>query len=171
METDLTRSNDLIVLDGATFFFSDALGNAGTADAHGYFFRDVRHLSVWELRADGETLLGITAAPVDYCSALIVLAPKPENAGFAVRRERFVTEGVHEDLVVVNLEARERRLELELRFEADFPDIMEAQADGSVRCAGARSIGAEARRATLSYECDGFRRGTQIEFSANCSVH
>jgi glycogen debranching enzyme len=171
MATDLTRSNDLIILDGATFFFSDALGNAGTADAHGYFFHDVRHLSVWELRVDGETLLGITAAPVDYYSALIVLAPKPENAGFAVRRERFVTEGVHEDFVVVNLEARERRLELELRFEADFADIMEAQSNGSVHDAGARSIKPEPRGATLSYECEGFRRGTRIEFSGDCSVH
>jgi hypothetical protein len=59
MAADLTRSNDLIVLDGATFFFSDALGNAGTADAHGYFFDVVRHLSVWELGADGEMLVGI----------------------------------------------------------------------------------------------------------------
>ena len=33
-----TRSRDLIVLDGATFFFSDARGDAGTADAHRYFY-------------------------------------------------------------------------------------------------------------------------------------
>src|SRR4029450_9418125 len=35
---DLTRSRDLIVLDGTTFFFSDPTGDAGTADAHGYFY-------------------------------------------------------------------------------------------------------------------------------------
>ena len=35
---ELTRSRDLIVLDGATFFFSDPRGDAGTADADGYFY-------------------------------------------------------------------------------------------------------------------------------------
>jgi glycogen debranching enzyme-like protein len=43
----------------------------------------------------------------------------------------------HEDIVVSNLEHRERRLTLELRFEADFADILEAR-DGDATASPTR---------------------------------
>lgn len=39
---------DLIVLDGSTFFLSDAAGDIRDR-AGAFFFRDVRHLSEWSL--------------------------------------------------------------------------------------------------------------------------
>ena len=131
----------------------------------------MRHLSVWRLVVDGEPLLGITSAPVDYYSARVVLAPKPADAAFSVRRDRFVTEGVHEDIVVSNLKHRARRLTVELRFDADFADILEAQAETTYAGPGRRVVESGERSVTLRYERDGFRRGTRIEFSAECDVH
>jgi N-terminal domain of (some) glycogen debranching enzymes len=138
MADDLTRNEDLIILDGTTFFFSEPSGDVQATHADGYFFDDVRHLSVWRrLLVDGEPLLGITSSPVEYYSARVFLAPEPADAGFSVRRDRFVSEGVHEDIVVSNLEHRERRLTLELRFEADFPDSLEAR-DGDATASPTR---------------------------------
>jgi glycogen debranching enzyme len=171
MADDLTRNEDLIILDGSTFFFSEPSGDVQATHADGYFFDDVRHLSVWRLLVDGEPLLGITSSTVDYYSARIFLAPKPADAPFSVRRDRFVTEGVHEDIVVSNLEHRERRLTLELRFDADFADILEAQDANTAAGQGKRVVEEGERCVTLWYERNGFRRGTRIEFSADCAIH
>ena len=170
MADDLTRSGDLIVLDGTTFFFSEPTGDVRAPHADGYFFDDVRHLSAWRLLVDGEPLLGVTSSTVDYYSARIVLAPKPADATFSVRRDRFVTEAVHEDLVVSNLEHRELRLTLELRFDADFADILEAQAGGDAADEGTRRVEPGERSVTLTYERGAFRRATRIEFGADCTL-
>jgi glycogen debranching enzyme len=163
---DLTRSSDLIVLDGSTFFFSDLCGDASEGRSDGYFRDDVRHLSRWQLLVDGEELLAVTASTVDYYSARIVLAPGAEDASFSVRRDRFVSEGVHEDIVVANLDDSERRLELELRFAADFADVMEARAADGAGGSGTRSVELGSRSVTHWYEQGPFRRGTRIEFGA-----
>jgi glycogen debranching enzyme len=170
MPDDLTRSHDLIVLDGTTFVCSEPGGDMVSGDATGYFHSDVRHLSTWRLLVDGGPLAAVTAAVVDYYSARIVLAPSESNAAYAVRRDRFVSEGVHEDIVVCNLEDRELRLELELAFAADFADVMEARDGGAGDDRGTYSTEVGEQSVTLWYERDGFRRGTRIAFSAKCAV-
>jgi glycogen debranching enzyme len=169
--SDRTRSRDLIVLDGTTFFFSDLNGDAEADQADGFFHDDVRHLSRWQLRVDGEELISITAAPIDYYSARVVLAPSAEDANFSIRRDRFVAAGVHEDIVVSNLEDRELRLQLELRFDSDFADILEARQNRERLDGGGGQTEVAAGSVTLSYERDGFRRGTRIEFSEECELH
>jgi glycogen debranching enzyme len=166
---DRTGKRDLVVLDGTTFFRSDLDGDVDAGHAGGYFHDDVRHLSRWQLRADGEKMLAITAAPVDYYSARVVLAPTAENAPFSIRRDRFVTEGVHEDVVVSNLEDEELRLRLELRFDADFADVLEAQRPGERRD-GRTTVELGERSVTFRYERDGFRRGTRIELGADARL-
>src|ERR671936_728790 len=96
---------DLIILDGCTFFYSDANGDVEAQEAEGLFYEDVRHLSRWLVRVDGHELAPLTSRRVDYYSARIVC--KPDNASddrppLSVRRDRFVTDGVHEDVVVEN---------------------------------------------------------------------
>ena len=170
MADDLTRSADLIILDGTTFFFSEPSGDVQATDADGYFYDDVRHLSVWQLLVDGESLPAVTSAPVDYYSARVVLAPRSADAGFSVRRDRFVTEGVHEDIVVSNLQHRERRLMLELRFDADFADILEVRGGGTTSGRDERVVESGERTVTLRYEQNRFRRATRIEFGAECAI-
>ena len=167
---DLTQSHDLIVLDGSTFFVSNHRGDIDPGEALGYFHEDVRHLSRWQLRVDGEQLLEVTASTVDYYSARIVLAPSPEDATFSLRRDRFVTEGVHEDLVLANLTQEEQRLDVELRFGADFADVLEAQDGGRSVGRGRRSVQLDRHRVTLWYEQGRFRRGTRIELAGDWTL-
>ena len=52
--------SDLIILDGCTFFYSDANGDVEAEEAEGFFYRDIRHLSRWLVRVDDvklETLM------------------------------------------------------------------------------------------------------------------
>src|SRR3954451_11814792 len=100
-----SRMNDkLIILDGCTFMYSDGCGDVEAQDAEGLFYQDVRHLSRWLLRVDEMPLEPLTSRRVDYYSARVVGARQDGDAPpVSVRRDRFVTEGMHEDVVLENL--------------------------------------------------------------------
>lgn len=100
------NSDDLIILDGCTFFYSSANGDVETGNSQGLFYRDVRHLSRWLLRLDGGELEPLTSRRVDYYSARVVCKKREEEQDrptVSLRRDRFVSEGVHEDVVLENL--------------------------------------------------------------------
>jgi glycogen debranching enzyme len=162
---------DLIILDGCTFFYSGEEGDAEAADVDGLFYHDVRHLSRWVLRLDGHELDPLTSRRVDYYSARIV--GKPKDAGgdappVSVRRDRFVTEGAHEDIVLENLGDERREVTLELCYGTDFADVMEAEAGGNG--SGRSWHDVTKRSVTLWNERDGYRRGTRLTFNRNGRV-
>jgi len=122
----------LIVLDGCTFFICDETGDTNSNPNEGFYNEDVRHLSRWELLVDGKPIDVLTSKRVDYYSARIVGGTRNDKP-IAVRRDRFVTDGFHEDIELENLSDDPQRVRVELRFGADFADIMEAQAEGDDR--------------------------------------
>ena len=152
----------LIVLDGCTFFISDETGDTSSDEHEGFFNEDVRHLSRWELLVDGKPIDVLTSKRVDYYSARIVGGTRNDKP-IAIRRDHFVTDGFHEDVELKNLSDEPRRVRVEVRFGADFADVMEAQesgTDGSGRVdaqIGKRSI-------TLGESRNGYRRETKITF-------
>jgi hypothetical protein len=94
-------NHDLIILDGCTFMYSDGCGDVEAKEAEGFFYEDVRHLSRWLLRVEGEPLVPLTSRRVDHYSARIVGARQDGDAPpVSVLRDRFVTEGMHEDVVL-----------------------------------------------------------------------
>jgi len=159
-------SDDLIILDGCTFFYSSQNGDVEAQDAEGLFYRDVRHLSQWHVRVNGDELSPLSSRRVDYFSARIVGTP-PQNGGtavpVAVRRDRFVSEGAHEDIVLENLSDDPQRVKLELDYGSDFADVMEAQEDGKGE--GRSWQETSARSVTLWHEREGYRRGTVLTFN------
>jgi glycogen debranching enzyme len=151
--------SDLIILDGCTFMYSDAAGDVEVEEAEGFFYQDVRHLSSWQVLVDGKPVEPLSSRRVDYYSARIVGGDEE----LAVRRDRFVSEGMHEDVVVQNLSQEPRELRLELVYESDFADVMEAQRGGNG--AGRTWTEAKARSVTLWHERKGYRRGTTLTFN------
>jgi glycogen debranching enzyme len=161
----MAADNDLIILDGCTFFYSDQNGDVDAKDAEGLFYQDVRHLSRWHVRVDGKPVEPLTSRRVDYYSARVVGTP-PQNgdsAPVSVRRDRFVSEGAHEDVVLENLSDDPQDVRLELHYGSDFADVMEAQEDGN---GAGRSWQELAKRSvTLWHDRDGYRRGTLMSFN------
>jgi len=153
---------ELIVLDGCTFFISDETGDTNSDPHEGFFMEDVRHLSRWELLVDGKPIDVLTSKRVDYFSARIVGGTRNEKP-IAVKRDRFVTDGFHEDIELENLSDDPQRVRVELRFGADFADIMEAQAEGDDRNGRVESE-VNTRSATLAESREGYRRETRITF-------
>src|SRR3954467_540951 len=162
----MSAETDLIILDGCTFFYSSENGDVEAEDAEGLFYQDVRHLSHWDVRVDGEKVEPLSSRRVDYFSARIVGTP-PKNGSRAspvsVRRDPFVSEGAHEDIVLENLSNDPHDVKLELTYSSDFADVMEAQEDGNGAGRSWQEI--TARSATLWHERDGYRRGTTITFN------
>ena len=101
----MAQETDLIILGGCTFFYSDENGDVDAEEAEGFFYQDVRHLSQWRARVNGRKVEPLTSRRVDYYSARIVGTPKGSGnpPPVSIRRDRFVTEGVHEDVVLENL--------------------------------------------------------------------
>src|SRR5919204_1693853 len=120
--------DDIIILDGTTFWYSDPNGDLESEEHEGFFYRDVRHIASWQLRVDGRELDPLTSRRVDYFSARIVGKPKAGDGApsVSVRRDRFVSEGAHEDVVLENLTQDPQDVQLELRYASDFADVMEA---------------------------------------------
>jgi glycogen debranching enzyme-like protein len=154
----------LVILDGCTFMYSDSAGNVEAREAEGLFYQDVRHLSSWEVLVDGEPIEPLSSRRVDYYSARIVGG----GEDVAVRRDRFVTEGMHEDVVVQNLSPEAREVRVEVRYGSDFADVMEAQQGGNG--AGRSWHEARARSVTLWHERRGYRRGTALTFNRSGDV-
>ena len=157
---------DLIILDGCTFFYSGSNGDIETNNSMGLFYRDVRHVSRWLLRLNDQKLDPLTSRRVDYYSARVVSKPHraaSDRPSISVRRDRFVSEGVHEDVVLENLTEEPQEVRLELSYASDFADVMEAEANGNG--AGRHWQDTAPRSVTLWNERDGYRRGTLLSFS------
>jgi glycogen debranching enzyme len=161
----MVSDTDLIILDGGTFFYSNENGDVEERAPSGFFYRDVRHLTLWKLTIDGCEINALSSRRIDYYSARVVGTPPHdgEAAPISVRRDRFVTEGAHEDVVLENLTDEPQEARLELSYEADFADVMEAEA--SRQGEGKRWVETTPRSATLWSERDGYRRGTKLRFN------
>ncbi len=118
-------AGNLTVLDGNTFFVSDAAGDVEPGqDANGFFHADMRQLSTWRLLVNGHPLHVLTSRTVDYYSASVfaTLASVSvgENPPISIRRDRFVARGVHEDLTVQNHSDRPQTVTIEIEYGSDF---------------------------------------------------
>ena len=169
-------SDELVLLDGSTFFVSDRAGDTTHDGVTGFFFADVRHLAEWRLLIDSHPLRVLTVHQPDYYSARIfgtlAAARVGVNPDVSVQRDRIVADGLHEDVTLQNNSDNIQSVQVELHFGSDFADIFEVK-DGLEKAAGSRTAIAT-DEVTLAYEHDGFERSTRFTFTepatVNCGV-
>lgn len=166
-------AGNLTVLDGNTFFVSDAAGDVEPGeDANGFFHADMRQLSTWRLLLNGHPVHVLTSRTVDYYSASIfaTLASVSvgENPPISIRRDRFVARGVHEDVTVQNHSDRPQTVTIEVEYGSDFADVFEVKDRIAKRGQVRAELGPS--QVTLTYKRDSYRRDTVIEFSESFSV-
>ncbi len=158
------------LVEGSTFIISDARGDVLPGAARGLFHRDTRFLSRLELRVDGANLEPLAARAVDPYSARFVLrVPRegPAESPLVAVRNRFVGQGLHEDLDVTNHGLEPVTLTVEYVIDADFADLFEVKALGAGGKPGVlrRVLPAEGVL-ELEYARDGFRRASEVRLSA-----
>ena len=135
----------------------------------GLFFRDTRFLSRWRLTVGGKPLDILSTDDVDYFSAQFFLVPPTgtiyRNPSLSVIRWRFVSEGFHEDLLVMNHSPEPVTLDLRLEAGADFADLFEVK-DALEKAGTTYAEVRDAFTLVLGYRREDFVRETAISSSA-----
>jgi glycogen debranching enzyme len=159
------------LVEGSTFCLSDGAGDVRSGTTHGFFFRDARMLSRWELRLDGRAPHALSVITPEAFTARFVLR-RPPTAGQAdstllVVRERLVGDGLRETITLENLGREATAVGLELRVEADFADLF-AVKEGRAAAGGADATAA-GTELLLRDRSDG-TRGLSVSASAEPEV-
>src|SRR5919199_1812105 len=118
----------IVVAQGSTFAVSGRNGDIATGDFHGLFKADTRFLSRYTLRLNGQALQTLSSANLLVDSASFYLtttrSSKLGSPPITVIRDRQIDEtGLHDELTVTNHGQRNRPLQLEICFDADFADV------------------------------------------------
>jgi glycogen debranching enzyme len=154
------------ILEGITFVVSDTRGDI-TPDPDepaGLFYYDMRHLSRWQVRLNGNQLDALSGDVVEYDEAVFFLVEPTgtvyRNPTVSLLRRRHVGDGMREFLELTNHGIEPLSLELSVLFGADFADIFEVK--DRLRKTGRLYRRCRDDGVTLGYQRDGFCRETII---------
>jgi glycogen debranching enzyme len=112
----------------------------GGAD-DGFFTRDTRFISGYDLFINGQRPVLLNSAPIQFFSSRYEFTNDQllDDAGLvprhvlAIRVDRTVSGGIHEDIDIVSYAGRPIRLTIEIAIESDFADIFDVRANSLVR--------------------------------------
>jgi glycogen debranching enzyme len=110
-------------------------------DADGFFTRDTRFISGYDLWINGRRPILLSSAPIqsfssrfEFTNDATVDAEGPiDRNSLALRIDRTVAEAVHEDIDLVNYARRTVRLTIEVAVLSDFADIFDVKRDQIIR--------------------------------------
>jgi glycogen debranching enzyme len=162
----LVKLPQVNILEGITFVVSDMRGDIEPdPDAPtGLFYRDMRHLSRWQVRLNGNQLDALSGGAVEYDEAVFFLVEPTgtiyRNPTVSLLRRRHVGDGMREVLELTSHSTEPLWLELSILFAADFADIFEIK--DRLQKTGRFYRRVSQDEATLGYERGDFRRETII---------
>jgi glycogen debranching enzyme len=174
-----------VLKEGQIFLVADRAGDVKllNLEGHGLYFRDTRHLSLFEMDISGTRLTLLSAAgELNFMSNLqfandTLLGPSGEIIAeprtISIRRNRFLYgDGLHERLGLVNYNRHPVQLTVRITFGSDFRDMFEVRGyfpdDTGVALGEMKPIEVLADGVRLGYRgSDGVERGTQITFDPN----
>jgi glycogen debranching enzyme len=154
------------ILNGSAFVVSDRLGDItdGRGTPTGLFYRDMRHLSRWQLRLNGRRLDVLAAETLEYDEAVFFLIEPTGtiylNPAMSLIRRRQVGDGLRERLELQNHGLERVEVEISLLFDADFADVFEVKDD--LRKTGELYRQLEHHGVALGYRRGDFCRETYI---------
>ena len=162
------------ILEGNTFVVSDDRGDieASAVDPTGLFSFDTRFLSRWVLTVNGERLTSLSTDDLQYFQARFFLVPGIStvyvNATMTVIRQREVADGFHEELRVLNHDARPVDLAIRIDAGSDFADLFEVK--DALKKRGTYETRATGGNLVLSYRRETYVRETWIGSSEPAEV-
>lgn len=165
-EMALVKSDEISILQADTFMVGDRCGDVDPSmdGLHGLFYRDMRHLSRWQLRLNGRQMQVLSADTIEYDEAVFFLVEP--NGGVhrtpsvSVIRQRQVAVGVHESVTIHNHGTTPAHLEVSVLFGADFADVFEVK--DNVTKTGSHYRRLREGGVTLGYHRDGYCRETHV---------
>ncbi|WP_406816125.1 glycogen debranching N-terminal domain-containing protein [Mycobacterium sp. M23085] len=120
---------EITLLEGSAFCISAVSGDVHRGRPHGLFVADTRMLSCWRLAIDGAPLQNLSTVEEPnepYRATFIGRTPPRQwmaDSTMLVLRNRFVGDGMREDVVLRNLGAEPIGVILTMTVDADFADL------------------------------------------------
>lgn len=158
--------HQISILKGSAFVVSDRMGDviASPTNPNGLFYRDMRHLSRWQLRLNGRELDVLSAESLEYDEAVFYLVEPTgtiyRNPALSLVRHRQVADGMRERLELRNHGLQQVEVEVSLLFDADFADLFEVKDE--LTKTGETYRQREHSGVTLGYHRQDFRRETYV---------
>jgi glycogen debranching enzyme len=128
--------NKLVLREGDMFVVSDPRGDMAVGQTLGFFYRDMRYLSVYRLALDDQapTLLS-SSAEQDFMANLQFTNPTLSREGepdvlphtISLRRNRLVRDGLRERIGMMNYNRAPVQVRLTLELGADFRDMFDVR--------------------------------------------
>ena len=168
MTTSLV-SDRVVTTSGADFTVSDRSGDINPGSLEGFYSADTRFLSEFRLRVGGKPPSLLGSSPINHRLASFYLSTDATHSGtrkgISVVRDRYVDQGLHEDISIFNHSAREKRVVVSMTFNADFADLFQVRRQTVVK-AGEISVKKHSRdELRFVYRREKFKRETRIHFS------
>src|SRR6476646_5054381 len=121
--------NKLVLREGDMFVVSDPRGDMAVGQTLGFFYRDMRYLSVYHLALDDQapTLLSSSAeqdfmANLQFTNPTLSREEEPDVLPHTIslRRNRLVRDGLRERIGMMNYNRAPVQVRLTLELGADF---------------------------------------------------
>jgi glycogen debranching enzyme len=163
----------LTINQGNMFLVTSEGGEISRHNEEGFFAADTRLISKYRIFLEGQPWLLSTSATDTYYSArLFFLSPELEGAhshigkrDLALRLERTIGNGIHEDYQLENYSSRDLDFRLELEIESDFADLFDVKSHTLVVRGEIQSLwDVERAELTTMYRNGDFERGLVCAF-------
>ncbi len=120
---------------------TDLDGTFSPSEDQGFFARDTRFVSGYEVLLNGQRPLLLNSSAVRFFSARYEYTNPPlldshgpiEREQISLRVDRTMAGGVHEDYDLINYGRRPISLTLDIRLESDFADVFDVKLRARVR--------------------------------------
>jgi len=161
----LAAAGTVTLVEGATFCICARNGDIKPGAEQGLFFRDTRFLSRFQLTVDNLELdpLG-TQCPAPYAGTFITRQPPRSGTAdstLLVVRQRYVGNGMREDIVVRNLGRETAGVILSLEIDADLAGLFEVK-EGRARRRDAIELSTGTSDVSIAYQFGGESRGVRV---------
>ena len=169
------RVDTVSIMDGNEFVVSDARGDIedSPTDTLGLFRDDTRFLSRWVLTINNLRPKLLSTDDLAYYRVNFFLALATGtiylDSRLSVQRQRWVGDGFHEELTLVNHDKQPVELIVRLEAAADFADLFEVK-DDDLNKKGQLYRRVEDGSLTLGYRRGTFQRKTVITSSSPAQV-
>src|SRR3954466_7678910 len=164
----LGTAGTITLVEGSAFAISGRSGDMAPNLPQGFFFRDTRFLSRFELRVNGQPVEALEAEPLDPFSATFALRTRPRpgraDSPLLLFRHRYVGRGMREDIVIRNYGDEPSYCSLELLFDTDFADLFHVK-EGRFDNDTAPALEESGDDIVFRYQRGLTRRGVRISFS------
>jgi len=170
----LVESEGAVTLvEGQTFALSGRSGDMRHDLPNGLFILDTRVLSQWELRINGHRIEPLAVDLRTPFNARFVARAAPDighaDASLVLFRDRFVGQGMREEVRITNHGTESTPLVVELRCDVDFADVF-AVKESRVRRRGRHSHEVDDRELRYGHRLHGLTKEVSIGLSVPGTV-